>query len=610
MRAPSWLLIWLGACGVEAGSVGSITGEPAAAASPRFVQVAAGRAHGCALEAGGRVYCWGLNVRGQLGDGTREPRPRAGPVVGIHDARSLAAYDDRTCVARSDRSVWCWGSRDEYPRLFEDGWRELDDPEPALVGGISGGEVQIGHRDVCARDAGDAWRCLRSEWPAEPCRSEGHVVCLDHETDVVIEGTRGATHVVGHLNQGCAVVEDEVRCWGRLPVAVSIRGTEGAVDVSLARSHGDFACAAQAGGQVSCWGRDDWGQLGLGIERVVVQPQRVRGLTGVTSIAGGASHACALDGASYPWCWGTNRDFRISSSLVEIDVTTPYSSRVPAEHVAAGFAGTCLVRDGALWCTGTTAWDYGPDHVGLWGLSPAPWRRIALPERALFTAMAPGYHFDVGFPGHDACARLESGRVVCTALVGSVGAPESLYRSDAPTLEGSDRMLIPWGSEVCGRTASGWRCVLWRGNPVAFEDAVEDVAAVSDTYPPRFCAVVRGEVRCGEVAEDPDLAWRPVPGTEGAVAIRAGELALCSIDGSGGVSCWGASDSGMLGVAEPVERDDAVAIAGLPPVIDLVVGHRYACGLTLDGSVWCWGHRHVLGDGEPITFEIAQPLTQ
>jgi alpha-tubulin suppressor-like RCC1 family protein len=49
---------------------------------PAVVVVQATGAHTCAATSGGESYCWGYNVEGQLGDGTRNHRSRPVRVAG------------------------------------------------------------------------------------------------------------------------------------------------------------------------------------------------------------------------------------------------------------------------------------------------------------------------------------------------------------------------------------------------------------------------------------------------------------------------------------------------------------------------------------------------
>jgi hypothetical protein len=68
--------------------------------------------HTCAVLATGGVVCWGANDRGQLGDGTREPRPKPTPVVGLDDAVAVAAGWSHSCAIRRNGRVSCWGAND------------------------------------------------------------------------------------------------------------------------------------------------------------------------------------------------------------------------------------------------------------------------------------------------------------------------------------------------------------------------------------------------------------------------------------------------------------------------------------------------------------------
>jgi alpha-tubulin suppressor-like RCC1 family protein len=73
------------------------------------ISVAAGALHTCALGESGAVYCWGQNLRGELGDGTTESRSSPTRVAGERAFRSLEAGGGITCAFSTDGSEYCWG---------------------------------------------------------------------------------------------------------------------------------------------------------------------------------------------------------------------------------------------------------------------------------------------------------------------------------------------------------------------------------------------------------------------------------------------------------------------------------------------------------------------
>ncbi|MGD8289310.1 MAG: hypothetical protein PVI31_11855, partial [Gemmatimonadota bacterium] len=81
--------------------------------SGRVTQITAGAVHTCALVAGGSAYCWGQNVRGQVGDGTNDNRNTATPVTGDLSFRSLRAGGALTCGLTTDGAEFCWGMNQE-----------------------------------------------------------------------------------------------------------------------------------------------------------------------------------------------------------------------------------------------------------------------------------------------------------------------------------------------------------------------------------------------------------------------------------------------------------------------------------------------------------------
>lgn len=72
-------------------------------------RLAAGAVSTCALTANGRAYCWGQNVHGELGDGTRENRSTPVPVAGGLSFRSIYAGGALTCGFTDDGTEYCWG---------------------------------------------------------------------------------------------------------------------------------------------------------------------------------------------------------------------------------------------------------------------------------------------------------------------------------------------------------------------------------------------------------------------------------------------------------------------------------------------------------------------
>ena len=93
----------------------------------------------------------------------------------------------------------------------------------------------------------------------------------------------------------------------------------------------------------------------------------------------------------------------------------------------------------------------------------------------------------------------------------------------------------------------------------------------------------------------------------GAIRIFAGSEHNCVLRGDGSAACWGFNWAGQLGDGEtgvafsPVAVDTSVAIGFL----ELALGTDHSCGLSVSGTVFCWGYNASgqlgLGAGAPET---------
>jgi hypothetical protein len=79
--------------------------------TPFWKAVGAAWLHSLAVDDQGRVWAWGDNQSGQLGDGTTTERPTPIVVRDLREVVAVAAGSNHSLALKSDGTVWAWGSR-------------------------------------------------------------------------------------------------------------------------------------------------------------------------------------------------------------------------------------------------------------------------------------------------------------------------------------------------------------------------------------------------------------------------------------------------------------------------------------------------------------------
>ncbi|MFC5179367.1 hypothetical protein [Nocardioides taihuensis] len=168
-------------------------------------------------------------------------------------------------------------------------------------------------------------------------------------------------------------------------------------DVVVGDGH---VCSLSTGGAVWCWGDNTFGQLGTGSDvENEWRPGLVPGLSGVTALAAGAHHTCAVFGVDGEVaCWGRNDSGQLGNgSTKQSSLPVVAEGVTGATMVAAGRAHTCVVTgaepDQEVWCWGAN----GFGQLGLGSVADAN--------------LSYG-NFSAGLLlGHDSVASDEAGRV-------------------------------------------------------------------------------------------------------------------------------------------------------------------------------------------------------
>lgn len=108
-----------------------------------------GSNHSCAVTKQGRVYCWGKNDVGQLGDGTTNNAATPTAVPNLDGAIGVAVGAHHTCAHLRNRTVHCWGANDHHQLA---NGTTLPSTRPAMVLGALGvWEIQAAGDATCVR---------------------------------------------------------------------------------------------------------------------------------------------------------------------------------------------------------------------------------------------------------------------------------------------------------------------------------------------------------------------------------------------------------------------------------------------------------------------------
>ncbi|MCH7781217.1 MAG: hypothetical protein IH848_10245, partial [Acidobacteria bacterium] len=210
-----------------------------------------------------------------------------------------------------------------------------------------------------------------------------------------------------------------------------------------------------------CFGTNIFGQLGDGTTTNRASPVNVSGLeSGVAAVAGGHNHTCALTTAGGVKCWGDNSYGQLGDGTTT-DRTTPVNvfglgSGVTA--IAAGGFHTCALKaGGSLVCWGRNVYgQVGDGASGEPNFRTTPTAVVGMGSGV--AAVATGtFH---------TCARTTGGAVKCWGwnFYGQIGDGTNLSRATPTTVAVSGVTLLETGSTHSCVIITGGSVTCWGDN--------------------------------------------------------------------------------------------------------------------------------------------------
>ncbi|HET8528189.1 MAG TPA: IPT/TIG domain-containing protein [Gaiellaceae bacterium] len=309
---------------------------PAPIALPDGVYAAAvsgGGFHNLALGSDGKIYGWGDNADGELGDGTttRSATPVAavlpGGVAAVAVSAGSSPYYGRpfSLALGADGDVYAWGGNG-YGQLGDGTTTpELTPERIQLPGGVHAVAVSAGGRaSLVLGSDGDLY-----VWGDNTFGELGDGTTTSRSTPerVALPGGVHATAVAaGFVYDLVLGADGAVYAWGTSPDGV-LHATPGQVPLpggahatAVAISNGPEGGAALvlgADGTIYSWGANGYGQLGDGTqtEHDTPEPVALPGGVDAVAVAAGGRHGLAIGSDGNVYVWGWNAEGELGDGL-------------------------------------------------------------------------------------------------------------------------------------------------------------------------------------------------------------------------------------------------------------------------------------------------------
>jgi hypothetical protein len=316
-------------------------------------------------------------------------------------------------------------------------------------------------------------------------------------------------------------------CWGVLPAIAVIDSARRFAEIVVSTGNisyaaqGETVCARVRDGGAECWGANNFGHRGAGVEYTGSPgADSVHLAVGLTAIRAGTGHMCAVTVDANVFCWGDAESGQLGSPVTTRCSVSPHSAEpcsgiptqvplnAPVKELASGDQTSCAITTGGgIYCWGAAIAPGEPS---------GPLHLLALPAGMMLHGLVLG--------SAHACGLTADGQAVCWGRddSGQLGLGASDTITHAPTPMGSAlrfMILSASGNNTCGVATSG-AVYCWGAN---FYGQIGDGTTIDRAAP--------SAAKLGPAM----------------VSVSTADSRTCALAADGEAYCWGATSLGNGG---------------------------------------------------------------
>ncbi len=661
-------------------------------------RVATGVNHTCGIKTNGTLYCWGSNNAGQLGNGTNEPHYQPEKVGNDSNWRDMALGSSNTCAIKTDGSTYCWGNNylveTEYNKSPErvgtdNDWTQISSGTSHFCAIKSNGSIYCwgygghGQFGTGSNEHGveiptlavseNRWKYLSSaNYHSCAINSHDNLFCTgenlggalgtgDYEKSnryLKVDTAKNPIIVETGFNRISAMIDidEKMHYWGNTKFVDETDGTtpnrpipfeenRRASLITIGYYHG---CFITAEGELYCWGKNDYGQIGDGTQEEREVPVKIAsvkhlGFNSVTNADLKSIHTSSEEVVILPEGINTataaidngtllvngedrGQNAEVSDGdKVAITLTTgeqhgeTASSKLTISYGAgnteeATFSITTRsepyfdIKDEVINKT-IAEKDYTSTPVTVVLPESIPNAKIAVDYGiVLVNDQESGQEVNVK-DGDTVSIKLNSGsekRYYHPAVSNiEVSYLSAVNRSRVILSRKDLKYKVATGRENTCIISSDGKLLCWgSGYNAGDEEDYESYTRIKNNEDTSWNKVSTSYYKTCAIDEDSALyCWSqyqlgtarvylpPRIGQDNDwMEVSVGNSHICALKSDGSTYCWGENNEGEIGDGTKVKRENPVPVASGINMVSISTGNNFSNGISQDGTVYHWGN--------------------